>query len=708
MEAESGAFPYLRMSGRPRLSIVRQAAATECGLACVAMVASYLGVEADLVQLRRRRPASLKGATLKDVATTCSDLGLTTRAVTCRVSELATLRTPCILHWRFDHFVVLKAVNRDHLVIHDPARGVLKDSFETARNAFTGVALEVSRAAAFRRAKRPLQLRLSGLLSPDAAIAGKFSAGLALALVCELLMLASPFYLQAVIDQVLVKGDRILLNTLAIGFAGLLLFQVAANTMRQLTFQYLSQVTVFDMTTRVLHKLMKLPLGYFRSRDLGDIQHRVQSLRRVQNFIVQSAPALVLDTLFIILITALMLVYDRDLTLLAVAAAFAWWLWRALIFPLSLRRAGDIALTESSVQTHFLETLRAVQTVKMVNGEAARESEWQNLFANNINARISAGNLQIVDSALRQTLFQGVRIFAIYVLAKNALNGQISVGMVSAFVAYLGMFVGRCGGIVDRIMEYRLLEIPLNRLADIVFGDVDEAMAGKSPVLNPSGGVELKDVVFRYAESEAPILRGCSCSIPEDGFTAIAGRSGSGKSTLLRLIAGIESVSEGELTVGGVPARDWPAKALRDRIAAVFQDDFLIKGSVADNIALFEATPDRRRMMRAAADACIAAEVESMPMGYETRIGDLGSAFSKGQVQRVLLARALYRRAPLLLLDEPTSGLDSALEKRVVDTISRLDSTRIVVTHSDRMLQEAHEVLWLSEGSLLSSRPELN
>ena len=344
----------------------------------------------------------------------------------------------------------------------------------------------------------------------------------------------------------------------------------------------------------------------------------------------------------------------------------------------------------------------------MVNGEAARESEWQNLFASNINARISAGNLQIVDAALRQTLFQGVRIFAIYVLARNGLEGQMSVGMVSAFVAYLGMFIARCGGIVDRVFEYRLLEIPLNRLADVVFGDADEATASNDTVANPDTGVELKGVVFRYAKSEAPVLKGCSCRIPESGFTANAGCSGSGKSTLLRLIAGIESVSAGDLTVGGVPAHDWPVKALRNRMAAVFQDDCLIKGSVADNIALFETAPDRRRMAKAAEDACIAAEIESMPMGYETRIGDLGSALSKGQAQRVLLARALYRQAPLLLLDEPTSGLDSALEKRVVDTISRLDATRIVVTHSDRMLQEAHEVLWLSEGSLLSSRPELN
>lgn len=696
------------MSGARHLPVVRQSAATECGLACIAMVANYLGVGADLVQLRRQHPPSLKGATLKSIAAICGELRLSTRAVTCKVSELDKLRTPCLLHWRFNHFVVLKSVGRDHLTIHDPGRGVVKDSYKDAADAFTGVALEISRGPDFQETRPPPKLRLSGLIAFDAAIGRKLSAGLVLALICEILVLASPFYLQVVIDQVLGKGDYLLLNTLAAGFGVLLLFQVVANTMRQLTFQYLSQVSVFDITARVLHKLLRLPMSYFRSRDLGDVQHRVQSLRRIQSFIVHSAPALVLDVLFIILITGLMAVYEPRLTLFAIAATTAWCLWRATIFPLSLRLSGDIAKSESSVQTHFLETLRAVQTIKMVNGEAARQSEWRNLFANNINDKIRAGNLLILDNALRQLLFQGLRIMAVYMLARRGLDGQMSIGMVSAFVAYLGMFITRAGGIVDRVVEYKLLEVPLNRLADIVFNDEENAGRSKPAQANSAHEIELKRVAFSYAAGEPWILKDCSCRIPENGFTAIAGSSGTGKSTLLRLIAGVESLSVGELLVGGIAVNDWHAQGLREQMATVFQDDCLLKGSVAENIAVFEGTIDTERMRQAANDACIAAEIESLPMGYETRICDLGSSLSKGQMQRVLLARALYRAPKLLLLDEATSGLDAKSEKRVIDTISKLDVTRVVITHSDQMLQAAHEVLWLSRGTLLSSRPELN
>lgn len=672
------------------------------------MIASYLGVGADLVELRKRHSLSLSGATLKGIAEICGRLRLSTRAVTCAVPELRKLRTPCVLHWRFNHFVVLRSAYRSHVVIHDPARGIVREKYDQIAEAFTGVALEVSRAPGFRKTRRPPKLRLNGLLPVNFKMFRTLLGGLVLALICELLVLASPFYLQVVIDQVLGKGDALLLNTLCVGFGVLLVFQVIANTMRQLTFQYLSQVSVFDMTARILHKLLALPLAYFRGRDLGDVQHRVQSTRRVQNFIVYSAPALLLDGLFIVLIIGLMAVYNSDLTTLAIAVTGAWCLWRAMVLPFGLRLSNDIALSESYVETHFLETLRAVQTIKLANGEATRLSEWRDLFANGINEKIKAGNLAALDSAIRQLLFQGLRIVCIYFLAKKALEGNMSIGMVSAFVAYLGMFTTRAGGIVDRFIEYKLLQVPLDRLADIVFIEDEPTQPSGAERTRSEDGIELRHVAFSYGQQEPWILKDCSCVIPKNGFTAIAGRSGTGKSTLLRLLARVESVSEGEILVGGIALRDWRSQSLRGLTATVFQEDCLLKGSVAENIALFDGESKPGRVRCAAKKACVDVEIEALPMGYETRIGDLGSSLSKGQVQRILIARAFYRRPKLLLLDEATSGLDARLEKHVIRSISRLDATRVVITHSDHMLEAADEVLWLHKGTLLSSRPELN
>lgn len=694
------------MNGRRNLPVVRQATATECGLACVAMIASYHGMPTDLASLRRKHEASLKGATLTGIAACCTEMGLSTRAVRCDIQELRKLRTPCILHWRFNHFVVLKSVKEDRIVVHDPARGVVSEKSTVVSDAFTGIALEVTSAPRFRRAKPPLRLKLRDIVSSDTRLRRQFLAGLLLALICEILLLTTPFYLQVVIDKVLAKGDSQLLITLATAFSILLIIHVLANVMRQLTFHYLSHVTVFDIATRVLHRLLKLPIRFFRNRELGDIQHRVQSLSRIQSFIVQSVPALILDSLFVILITGLMTLYEPRLTLLMVVALGLWCCWRILIFSLSLRLSGDIAQSESSVQTHFLETLRAVQSIKVANGESQRESEWRDLFVNATNARIRIGNLHVVDNAVRQVLFQGARIMTVYLLARRGLDGQISIGMISAYVAYLGMFTTRGCGIVDRVLEYKLLEVPLDRLADIVFSEEECCDSVGSD--RPLGDIELRHVSFSYSRDEPEILRDCSVLIRESELTAIAGPSGVGKSTLLQLIAGHETLSGGEFLISGRPAHHWRPHDLRAQMAVVFQDDRLLKGSVAENIALFDSGLDMARIRSAAAMACIADDIESLPMGYETRIGDLGSSLSRGQVQRILLARAYYRRPALLLLDEATSGLDYALEKQVISGLCELLATKLVVTHSDLMLQAADKVLWLHEGRLLLSRPDLN
>ena len=427
---------------------------------------------------------------------------------------------------------------------------------------------------------------------------------------------------------------------------------------------------------------------------------------RIQQFVVQALPGLLLDAVFIVLIITMMAMYDVLLTTMMLAALAIWCAWRALILDYGLRLASDTAQAEAGVQTHLLESLRAIQSIKTANGEQQRESEWKNLFAHAVNARIRAGNLSIADALLRQFLFNGARILAIYLLALQGLAGQISIGMISAFIAYVGMFTARATAIVDRVLEYKFLAVPLGRLADIVFSESESQGEGLRD--GRIGDVNLEALTFHYSPGDKPVIENCSACFPENGFTVIAGASGSGKSTLLQLIAGHEHASSGVITLGATPMPHWCRRNFRSQVAVVFEDDALLKGSVADNIALFDHRADMDRVRHAAAESCIADEIETMPMAYETRVGDLGSALSRGQVQRILLARAFYRQPQLLLLDEATSGLDPDLERRVIAAIARYSATKIVVTHSDQMLQAAIEVLWLHEGVLLSSRPDLN
>ena len=310
--------------------------------------------------------------------------------------------------------MVLRAVGTDHVLIHDPARGVVRESVEDVGRAFTGIALEISGKGKRANSSPPRQLRVADLIPRRAGLGARFVAGLLLALVCESLFLLSPLYLQTIIDGVLAAHDATLLRSLLLVFLVLLVFQMGASAMRALTFQHLAHVTVFDMAGRVLRRLLRLPLCYFRDRELGDIQHRFQALARVQAFLVQRAPAMLLDLVFLVLLLIFMTAYDTGLTALNVIAAASWITWRMATQPWRLRLASDITRAESVTQTHFLESLRAISSIKTNSGESARGSEWRALFADTINARIRAGNLQVLDGAVRQCLLQGIRIVTIF------------------------------------------------------------------------------------------------------------------------------------------------------------------------------------------------------------------------------------------------------------------------------------------------------
>jgi len=492
------------------------------------------------------------------------------------------------------------------------------------------------------------------------------------------------------------RGDYLLLNTLVVAFGSLAAFQVLAGAMRQLTFQFLSQATVFGLLSRVMRHLLRLPVSYFRARGLGDIQQRMQSLARVQEFVTQSAPAMALDAFFLVLVSAMMFAYQPLLALVVALAALAYALWRTLIFRTSLEQANRLVRAEAATQTHLLESLRAVQSIKMMSGEQSRSTDWQHLLARRVNTQIRIGNLGVVDSVVHQVLFRGLHVGVVYLVAREVMSGNMSIGMTAAFVAYTGMFATRAGGVINRVFEYRLLKVPLDRLADIVFHEIEPRLDTPARANRFTGSFQARALTFAYAGDDRPILRECSISAASGEFVVVRGRSGSGKSTLLRLLAGLETPSAGALYFDGRPAADWPLPELRSWVATVFQDDALVSGSIAENIALFDTELDRQRVRWAARRAVIDMDIEAMPMAYETRIGDLGSALSAGQVQRVLLARALYREPRLLLLDEFTSGLDEDTERLVVASVARLRATRVVVTHSETVMRAADRIFELS------------
>ncbi len=694
------AFDALRLGGdASRVPLILQTEAAECGLACLAMVASALGHRTDLPSLRRRFSLSSKGVMLGDLVRMADALQLQSRALRADLDELPQLQTPCILHWDLNHFVVLVAYRRGVAVIHDPARGLRRLKRDELSRHFTGVALELQPAPGFTPVVEQQRVRLSQLLGPVSGLRRSLAQILVLALALELFLLLSPFFMQWVVDGVVVSGDRDLLFTLALGFGLLVLVQVATAAARSWAVLVLSATLNLQWLVNVFAHLLRLPVDWFEKRHAGDIWSRFGAVQQIQKTLTTSFIEAVLDGALVVLTLAMMALYSLPLTGLALLAVAGYGLLRWVFFRPLREATEEVLVFEAKQASHFLESLRGVQAIKLFNAQGDRQSRFSSLVVDAMNADISTRKLELLFAVLHRLLFGLERVAVIGVGALLVLDSKLSVGMLFAFFAYKEQFALRVSGLIDKAVALKMLKLQGERLADIVLTPPETdggADAGTTRVLPAS--LELRDVRFRYADGEPEVLRGVSLRIEPGESVAIVGPSGCGKTTLLKLMLGIHAPSSGEVLVGGVPLQHVGLRAWRDMVGVVMQDEPLFSGSIADNISFFDASPDPEWIAECARVAAVLEEIEAMPMGLHTLIGDMGAALSGGQKQRILLARALYKRPRILLLDEATSSLDVDRERTVNQAVRQLALTRVIVAHRPETIASAGRVIALHEG----------
>lgn len=684
--------------GGHRLPMLLQTEAAECGLACLGMVAAHHGLDCDLPSLRQRFSLSLKGATLADLVRMAGQLQLNPRALRAEMEHLADLRMPCVLHWDLNHFVVLKEVRGGVAVIHDPAHGVRRLKLDKVSRHFTGVVLELSPQADFAPRTERQSVTLRQLLGRVSGLKRSLVQVLALALALELFMLLSPFFMQWVVDGVLVSADRDLLATLVLGFGLLVLIQVAVGAIRSWAVLHLSSSLNLQWLGNVFSHLMRLPVSWFEKRHTGDVWSRFGAVQQIQQTLTTSFAEAVLDGLLVVVTLAMMFVYSGLLSAIVLTGVALYAVLRWAFFR-PLREATEEAIVHDAKRSsHFLESLRGVQSIRLFNAQEDRQARFMNLVVDAMNAHIATRKLDLLFSVLHKLLFGLERVAVVWVGALLVLDRSFSVGMLFAFIAYKEQFATRVSGLIDKLVELRMLKLQGERLADIVLTAPETEPLAPRRLDDRAAKLELKAVSFAYSDAEPPVLRELNLRIEPGESIAIAGPSGCGKTTLLKLMLGIHAPQSGEILVGGLSLAQLGMRAWRDMIGTVMQDDQLFAGSINDNISFFEPQPDTAWIEECARLASVHEEILAMPMGYHTLIGDMAVSISGGQKQRILLARALYKRPKILFLDEATSALDVERERDVNQAIRQLRLTRVIVAHRPETIASAQRVVVLGDG----------
>lgn len=679
-----------------KMPMVLQTETAECGLACLAMILGYYGKSSNLFELRNRYGTSSRGVTLQTLISTAKDCGLLTRPLSLELDEIPQLKLPCILHWDFNHFVVLVKTTPTHFILHDPAFGKRKIAKEEFSKHFTGVALEVWSEVKFEKKPTENAINLYETIKHISGIKGALVKIFALSMLIELIGLLMPIGTQLVMDHVMQAKDESMLIIICIGLFLFTLFRTAVSMFRAWISLRMNYLIDFQWTASFFSHLLKLPLSFFEKRQVGDIHSRFNSLKTIQQTLTQSIVSTIIDSIMTISVIIMMLIYGGWLFWVVLAFSFIYFILRIVTYMVYRQLNEEQIVKGAKSHSHFMETLYGMGTLKSLGIEAKRQEQWMSLNADAFNTSIRVTKFDMLFSGIHTFISTIEQILILWLGAMMVIENVMTLGMFVAFNAYRGAFSSRMGNLINVFFGLKILSLHRERIADIALNEVEDDVGYKPMPNMDNTGLEIKNLSFQYDPFSKNVIDNLSLSIRSGESVAITAPSGFGKTTLLKLMSGLLKPTSGTIYFNDTDIQKIGSANYRSMIGCVLQEDKFFSGSILENIVSFENNYDRNWAIECAKLTNIHQEIMAMPMNYETLLGELGNQLSGGQRQRLFIARALYKKPKILFMDEATSHLDEKNEEIVNQAISQLNITRVIVAHRQSTIRSADRVIQLT------------
>ena len=688
----------LNFSFRKSTPVILQSEVSECGIACLAMISGYYGLNIDLFNFRERFGSPSQGVSLLSLSHTADRAGLKNRALSLDLDEIHQLKLPCVIHWGMNHYVVLTKVRRSSFVVHDPALGKRIIGIQEMSNNFTGIAMELWPDQNFQQEKAKSRLRLLDLMRNIVGLKSTLIKLFAFSVVIEAIGLLLPIGTQMVTDHVIMAHDQSLLAVICIGLVTFTLFRTFLSMLRGWTSLTLNTLTSIQWKTTLFDHLVRLPLAFFEKRQLGDIQSRFGSLDTIRSTFTNSIVTGVIDSIMTIGLLVMLTLYGGWLVWVVVGFTVCYAIIRLATYRFYRRVSEEQVIKGARANSHFMESLYGIATIKALNIKERRSQNWLNLNIDACNAGIKQTRFDMLFGGINTFISSIDQVVILWLGALMVIDNNMSLGMFMAFNAYRGQFSQRASSLIDLVMQLRMLSLHNERLSEIAFSEPEAEMPVRRVFAENEGiKLEIKNLSYQYDPFSQPIFSSLDITIEPGESLALVGPSGVGKTTLLKVMCGLLSPTSGDVKANNLSIEKIGLNNYRLSTACVLQEDRLFSGSIAENISCFEDNADMDFIIECARHCNIHDEIINMPMGYETLVGELGTGLSGGQKQRLLIARALYRKPGILFMDEATSHLDLNNEANINQSISSLSITRVIVAHRPSTIASADRVIDLSK-----------